>query len=55
MNILKQAHYFGHLTNLRQYSTIEEFIYAFEKIIIHTKGMIDSSFKESFITSMKEE
>jgi hypothetical protein len=51
----RHTKYLGWLTKLCQTGTVEDFIAAFNKLEIHTKGMIDSFFKECFISDAKEE
>jgi hypothetical protein len=45
----------GHITKLKKSSRVEEFIYAFEQLAFHAKGMSNILFREIFITGMKEE
>jgi hypothetical protein len=44
----------GHLTKLKQSSTVEDFIAAFERMAFQTEGMSDAFFREFFISGLKE-
>jgi hypothetical protein len=43
------------LTKLKQSGIAEDFISAFEKLAIRTENMSNASFKELFISGLKEE
>jgi hypothetical protein len=45
----------GRLTKLKQFSTMEDFITAFEKLAFHMEGMRDVFFRECFISGLKDE
>jgi hypothetical protein len=49
------TNHLGRLTNLKQSSTVEDFIAAFEHLAFRTEGMTDSFFRECFISGLKEE
>jgi hypothetical protein len=49
------TNHLGHLTNLKQSGTIEDFIVSFERLDFRTEGMIDALFQECFISGLKEE
>jgi hypothetical protein len=49
------TNHLGHLTKLKQYGTVKEFIAAFERLTFHKEGMSDSFFQEFFISGLNEE
>jgi hypothetical protein len=49
------THYLGRLTKLCQIDIVIEFIATFDKLVIYTKALSDSFFKECFISDLKEE
>jgi hypothetical protein len=49
------ANHLGYLKKLKQSSTVEDFIAAFEHLAFRTEGMTDAFFREYFINGLKEE
>jgi hypothetical protein len=49
------TNHLGHLTKLKQYSTVEDFIATFERLDLRTEGMSDAFFQECFISGLKDE
>jgi len=49
------TNHLGHLTNLKQFGTMEYFIATFERLDFHTEGMSDSFFRECFISGLKDD
>jgi hypothetical protein len=49
------THHLGHLTKLKQYFTVEDFIATFEHLDFITPGISDAFFRESFISGLKDE
>jgi hypothetical protein len=49
------THYLGHLTKLKQSSTMECFISSFEYLAFRMKDMSDTFFWECFISGLKDE
>jgi hypothetical protein len=49
------TNHLGRLTKLKQSSTVEDFIAAFERLAFRTEGMTDAFFRECFISGLKEE
>jgi hypothetical protein len=49
------TNHLGRLTKLKQSSTVEDFIAAFECLSFQTEGMTDAFFRECFISGLKEE
>ena len=45
----------GHLTKLKQFGTMEDFIASFERLDFRTDGMSDAFFQECFISGLKDE
>jgi hypothetical protein len=43
-----------HLTKLKQYGIVEEFIVSFERLDFRTEGMFDAFFRECFISGLKD-
>jgi hypothetical protein len=50
----RDTHNFGCLTKLHQIGTITNYIVAFDKLAIHTKGQTNSFFGEYFINDLKK-
>jgi hypothetical protein len=49
------TNHLGHLTKLKQSSTLEEFIAIFEHLAFRTEGMSDAFFRECFISGLKDD
>jgi hypothetical protein len=49
------TYYLGCLRKLKQYHTIEDYMSFFEKLYFHTEVMLDTFFRECFISCLKEE
>jgi hypothetical protein len=49
------TNHLGHLTKLKQYGIVEDFIATFECLSFRTKGISDAFFRECFISGLKEE
>jgi len=48
------TNHLGHLTKLKQYGTVEDFIAPFECLAFRTEGMTDAFFRECFISGLKK-
>jgi hypothetical protein len=49
------TNHLGHLMNMKQLGTVEEFIVAFECLDFRAEGMSDAIFQECFISGLKDE
>jgi hypothetical protein len=49
------TNHLGHLTKLKQSSTVEDFIAAFERLAFQIEGMTNAFFRECFISGLKED
>jgi hypothetical protein len=49
------TNHLGHLKNLKQSGTVEDFIATFERLAFQIEGMTDAFFRECFISGLKEE
>jgi hypothetical protein len=49
------TNHLGHLKNMKQLGTVEDFIAAFENLAFRTEGMSDAFFRECFISGLKDE
>jgi hypothetical protein len=49
------TNHLGHLKNLKQFATVEDFIDAFERLDFHTKSISDVCFRECFINGLMDE
>ena len=49
------THHLGHLTKLKQYGTVEDFITSFDHFSFWTEGISDAFFHECFISGLKDE
>jgi hypothetical protein len=49
------TNHLGRLTKLKQSSTVEDFITAFERLDFRIEGMSDAFFRECFISGLKDE
>jgi hypothetical protein len=49
------TNHLGHLTKLKQFGIVEDFIVSFERQDFHTEGMSDACFQEFFISGLKDE
>jgi hypothetical protein len=49
------TNHLGHLTKLKQYGIVEDFIVSFEQLDFCTEGMFDAFFQECFISGLKDE
>ena len=49
------TNHLGRLTNLKQSSTVEDFIASFERLDFCTEGMSDAFFWECFISGLKDD
>jgi hypothetical protein len=45
----------GRLTKLKQLGTMEEFIVAFEQLAFRTEGMLDTFFREFFVSGLEND
>jgi hypothetical protein len=49
------TNHLGHLTKLKQFVTMEDFIAYFERLYFHIEGMSDVFYRECFISGLKDE
>jgi len=49
------THHLGHLTKLKQFDTVEDFIVVFEHLNFRMKGMSNAFFQEFFINGLKDD
>jgi hypothetical protein len=49
------TNHLGHLTNMKQLGTLEDFIVSFEHLAFRTEGMPVAFFRECFINGFKDE
>jgi hypothetical protein len=49
------THHLDHLTKLKQSSTVEEYIVAFEQLDFRTNDISDTFFPECFIIGLKDD
>jgi hypothetical protein len=50
----RESHFLGRLTKLKQTGSVTDFITTFEQLAIHTKGLSDDFYLESFINGLKD-
>jgi hypothetical protein len=50
-----QTNHLGHLKNLKQSDTVEDFISSFERLAFCTEGMSDALFRECFISGLNDD
>jgi len=51
--VLIESHFWGCLTKLHQEGTVDEFIAAFEQLLIHTNGFSNAFYTKCFISGLK--
>jgi hypothetical protein len=49
------TNHLGHLTKLKQYGIVEDFIASFEHLAFQTEGMSDAFFYECFVNGLKDD
>jgi hypothetical protein len=49
------TNHLGHLKNLKQLGTMDDFIATFERLAFRTEGMFDAFFQECFISGLNDE